>query len=562
METKRLNCDVLVVGGGIGGLTAAVSLKERSPETDILVVEKQTAGYSGKANRGGGVLQYFDLSRVDPMAFLGFHVNEIGASLGDQELMLRYVKMNGEMMETLQSWGMNIPKKADGSYNVMPTGPFTAMIRVDLDLTMIIRRKAEKMGIRFVDKTALAELLVDEGRIAGAAAFSIIDGSYTVISAKRVVLATGSQNYRMGSMWSSGRGDGIAAAYRAGAKMRNVEFGNFAQLVRIRSHNEVVFGENNMYNSDGEFITPHFQSHRETDISSRAIREWYTQMKAGKTVHLDYGPAPVADGGGGGDGMDPMVRMWSTPVGAKFRKLNDGSGATVDTDMEVCPMLIGEQSPIYVGHDMQTSISGLYAIGDCSYCGSGTPGAVPAPPGRNRGSGILNAVFTGLVCAESIAALPDIEAGKICDKQVEEFKANLFAPMERKDGVDAITVIDLIQQAMAPVENSVVMQEDRILEAMKLVEKAEELSKQLCAKDLHYLLSCREAEAMVLCAKMHFKASLMRKESRGWFLREDYPEMDNENWLKWIIVQNQNGEMTFTTEDVPIERYPIQPPKA
>ena len=118
METKRLNCDVLVVGGGIGGLTAAVSLKERSPETDILVVEKQTAGYSGKANRGGGVLQYFDLNRVDPMAFLGFHASQIGAYLGDQELMLRYVKMNNEMMETLQSWGVNIPKKEDGSYKV------------------------------------------------------------------------------------------------------------------------------------------------------------------------------------------------------------------------------------------------------------------------------------------------------------------------------------------------------------------------------------------------------------------------------------------------------------
>ena len=562
METKRMNCDVLIVGGGIGGLTAAVSLKERSPETDILVVEKQTAGYSGKANRGGGVLQYFDLNRVKPIDFLGFHVNAIGSYLGDQELMLRYVEMNNEMMETLQGWGVNIPKKEDGSYNVMPTGPFTAMIRVDLDLTLKVRRRAEKLGVRFVDKTALAELLTDEGRIAGAACYSILDGSFTVISAKRVILATGSQNYRIGSMWSSGRGDGIAAAYRAGAKMRNTEFGNFAQLVRIRSHNEVVFGENVMYNSDGEFITPHFQSHRETDISSRAIREWYLQMKAGKTVHLDYGEQPVADGGGGGDGMDPMERMWSTPVGAEFRKLNDGSGAQVDTDMEVCPMFIGEQSPIYVGHDMQTSISGLYAIGDCSYCGSGSPGAVPAPPGRNRGSGILNAVFTGLVCAESVAALPAIEAGKICDEQVEKMKAELFAPLERKEGATAIDVIDLVQQAMAPVENSVVMQEDRILAAMKLVEKAEELSKTLCARDLHYLLSCREAEAMVLSAKMHFKASLMRKESRGWFLREDYPEMDNANWLKWIIVQNVDGEMTFSTEDVPIEKWPIQIPKA
>jgi succinate dehydrogenase/fumarate reductase flavoprotein subunit len=56
-----------------------------------------------------------------------------------------------------------------------------------------------------------------------------------------------------------------------------------------------------------------------------------------------------------------------------------------------------------------------------------------------------------------------------------------------------------------------------------------------------------------------FPFSVIRKESRGWFLREDYPEMDNTNWLKWIIVKNVGGEMTFTTMDVPIEKWPIQP---
>ena len=64
---------------------------------------------------------------------------------------------------------------------------------------------------------------------------------------------------------------------------------------------------------------------------------------------------------------------------------------------------------------------------------------------------------------------------------------------------------------------------------------------------------------MVLSAEMQFRAAEMRKESRGWFLREDYPEMDNKNWLKWIIVKNQAGQMVFSTENVPYEKWPVKP---
>ena len=151
MEFKRtdISCDVLIVGGGIGGLSCAVSIKERLPEADVLVIEKQTAGYAGKANKGGGVLQYFDPDKVKPEEFLGFHVNAIGAFLGDQELMLRYVSMNGEMLKKLSSWGVNVPKKENGEYHVMPTGPMTAMICVDLDITLRCanRRKSWVCGL-------------------------------------------------------------------------------------------------------------------------------------------------------------------------------------------------------------------------------------------------------------------------------------------------------------------------------------------------------------------------------------------------------------------------------
>ncbi|MCF0120182.1 MAG: FAD-binding protein, partial [Oscillospiraceae bacterium] len=545
---NEISCDVLIVGGGIGGLTCAVELKENSPETDVLVIEKQFAGYSGKANRGGGVLQYFEYDKIKPEEFAVFHANAIGAFLGDQELMVQYVSMNHEMLDKLAGWGVNVPKNEDGTYNVMPTGPFTSMICVDLDITLKVRRKAESLGVKFIDKTALAELFAKDGKICGAAAFSILDGTFSLIHAKRVVLATGSQNYRVGSMWSSGRGDGIAAAYRVGAEMRNAEFGNFAQLVKVNSHNEIVFGENYMYNAKGEFITRNFRAFRETDINSNAIREWFTQMRDGNgPVHLDFGEE-AGDGGA-------MERMWNRPYGKKFRTLNDETGNAVDKDLEVCPMLIGEQSPIKVDHDMQTTIDGMYAVGDCSYAGSCLPGAVPAPPGRNRGSGILNAVFAGILCGRAIAARGTADDfGAIDACEVDKAEETLFAPMKRRAGVSPIDVIELVQKAMAPVELSVWMKEERMAKAEAYIRAAEALLPDLYAEDYHWLLSCREAEAMVLSAKMHYRVSRERKESRGWFLREDYPEMDNVNWLKWITVKNVDGEMVLGADDVPIDR--------
>ncbi len=555
MEYKKtaVSCDILVVGGGIGGLSCAVSIKERIPGADVLVIEKQTAGYSGKANKGGGVLQYFDLDRVKPEEFLGFHVNAIGAFLGDQELMLRYVSMNHEMLDKLSSWGVNLPKEPDGNYHVMPTGPMTAMICVDLDITLKVRRQAEKLGVRFMDKTAMTDILVTDEKASGAVAFSILDGECYVISAKKIVLATGSQNYRIGSMWSSGRGDGIAAAYRAGAEMRNAEFGNFAQLVKVKSHNEIVFGENYMYNAKGEYITANFLKHRESDINSNAIREWYLQMTSGNgPVHLDFGETQQEEGA--------LERLWNRPYGRKFRELNDSAGAAVDKDFEVCPMFIGEQSPVKVDNGMQTTIDGLYAIGDVSYSGSALPGAVPAPPGRNRGSGILNAVFAALVCAESIEkkGVGD-KRPAINDEQVQCCISKLYAPLEREKGYASKEVIALIQRAMAPVEQSVYMKRERMEKALEAVYEAKKMAENMSASDTHELMSCIEAQAMVLSAEMQYRASLMREESRGWFLREDYPETDNENWLKWIIVKNSGGEMTFSTEDVPVEKWPVKP---
>lgn len=548
---ENYSADVLVIGGGIAGLTAAVSIKEKAPDLSVLLVEKQTCGYSGKANKGGGVLQYFELDHMEPEKFAAYHVHTIGCFLGDQDLMIKYVSMNHQMLDKLVEWGARLPKREDGSYQIIPTGPMTAMIGVDLDITLKVRQTAEKKGVKILDKVTVSDLLTSEGEIAGAAGYSILDGTFYTFDAKAVVLATGSQNYRIGSMWSSGRGDGIAAAYRAGAEMRNPEFGSFAQLVKVCSHEEVVFGENFMYNKNGEHVTKNFRTNPEPDISSSAIAEWYTQISA------NLGPVLIKreEGPGGG-----LAGVWDRPYGQRFWKLNAESAEKADKDMEVCPLLMGEQSPVKVGHDMQTTIAGLYAIGDVSYCGSAAPGAVPAPPGRNRGSGILNAVFAGIVCAQGAAdTAKSGDTPTVDERQVEAAAERVYEPLDRADGCTAKDVIRLVQKAIGPVEQSVYMSTHRIAIALRYVEKAKELSKSMKAIDFHDLLACHEAEAMVLSAEMQFKAAEMRKESRGWFLREDYPEVDNSCWLKWIIVKKEDGEMVFSTEDVPYENWTVKP---
>jgi succinate dehydrogenase/fumarate reductase flavoprotein subunit len=92
----------------------------------------------------------------------------------------------------------------------------------------------------------------------------------------------------------------------------------------------------------------------------------------------------------------------------------------------------------------------------------------------------------------------------------------------------------------------------------KILAVQEELDK-MKAKDYHELIKCIDAESMALCAEMFYRASLMRTESRGFHYREDYPEMDNKNWLKWIIIKKENEKMKLYVENIPIEKYPYKP---
>jgi succinate dehydrogenase/fumarate reductase flavoprotein subunit len=138
-------------------------------------------------------------------------------------------------------------------------------------------------------------------------------------------------------------------------------------------------------------------------------------------------------------------------------------------------------------------------------------------------------------------------------------KNGIFAPMQRDKGVLPADTITSLQEMVAPIKYNLRRSQNRLKDALAKFEVIKEKLPDLWAKDLHYLSKCHEVKSMVLCAELTFKAALMRTESRGFHYREDYPDRDDKNWLKWIIIKQEAGKFIVSHQSIPINNYKIKP---
>jgi succinate dehydrogenase/fumarate reductase flavoprotein subunit len=550
--------DVLIIGGGIGGLTAAIRIKELSPDTSILLVDKQTIGWGGKANKGAGVLWMLTPDQ-DIDAFVEYHVRNIGTFLNDQDLLHAMARESYGAVRKLAEWGVDVSKTPDGEYGArrLPFG--WSLAAADLDMMRRLRARAHHAGVKTVDKTQVVELLKEGERVTGAVGFNLLDGRLSVFSAKATILANGDCDFGVMRMWASACGDGVVAAYNAGAEMRNAEFGNFYDVIDKTTGIPFVFGFNHLYNGQGEHITPKYVPFPEADIPISIILGMEKEVMEGRgPIYIDLEEAQKAFAAGRGDAQWERKHFdaFRDIEAAKMGRYRPAPGKRVEVSLG----FTGELSAVRVDSGMKTTVPGLWAIGDASYAGSSWGGAVEAPPGRMRGSGLMNAVIAALMAAPSIeeyiSTAPTPEDGRSDLGQIEE---TIFAPLRKTGGYEPAEAVREIQKAVVPIKYNLRRSKDRLEEALSRVAEVKKKLPDLYATDFHGLGKCHEARCMALCAEMGFRAALERTESRGWHYREDYPERDDDNWLKWVIVKNQNGKMVVSTEPVPIDSYKIKP---
>lgn len=539
----------------------------------MTVVEKYTSGYAGKANRGAGVMVV--LGEATPEEFAQFYLRHIGMYLNNQDALLKYASMLNSNADVLEQWSGRIVRNPDGTFRTSKwtSGPvarqddgtltFTdtvdypwSLATIDLDFVLKIYQYARRKGVRFVNRVGMADLLTDGGRVAGIVGYDIDDGSRRVLRAKSVILACGNQDWRVSPMWSPARGEGVAAAFRAGARFVNCEYGSFYNWISLENFESEMGAEYALYNDKGENVTLRHVGDVHSDINAESLAEWYRQTVAGNgPMHHRAAENPLMPQLAAM--IDDTVRE-QRPFASRFWNYLMFNAFSQKTSDVVVPGLVGELGGLWVDESMATTVEGLFAAGDICVQGTRAWGAV-AQPGRHRGSGIAFATFSGRVAGPSAAAyatgarLPEVR-----DEQVATIDARFTAARTGTGTLKPLEMVAEIQKIMQPVGNSLYRSEQRLRAALDQVTALQARLPELTAPDPHHAFGANECAAMLLCSEMFFKASLEREESLGWFLREDHPGRSAEG-LYWVIVENHDGQVAVSKQRVPIEEYPYQP---
>ena len=509
----------------MAGCFAAIKAKEQGVE--VTLVDKGYTGKSGQSPFAGSYAVFNpewgdDLDAwVNQVSTVGEYVNNrVWTEMAFKESFARY--------QDLVSWGVEFKKDENGEVFRMGGGVLGPCRGVDMGPIKhaeILRKQAVARGVRILDRIMVTELLKQDGRIVGAIGMQI--GSYDILTckAKATVMCAGAGGFKpWGWPISALTSDGDAMAYRAGSEI-----------------------------TGKEFVDPH---------GTRAEHPAYPIYpdKPGYPLRLK-------------DGKPPRRRMINAEgnevegIGTLFLELEFEAhagrapiyGETPDGKRNV---VIGGASSGMSVHkaegiwpadtDCSTSLPGLYAAGDA--LGTMQMGAVYGAGGCALAGASVTGARAGVAAAKyaSQSAKPAID-----DKELARLKKITLAPVERKGGFSPRWVTQVLQNTMIPYFIMYIKKEDRMQAALTIVEfLRDHMAPMLFAHDPHELRLALETKNMILNAEMRLRASLFRMESRGCHYREDFPSRSDPDWLAWVLLREENGEMQPFKKPVPQEWWP------
>jgi L-aspartate oxidase len=520
------DCDLLIIGGGIAGLSAAL---EASKFAKVIVLTKGKIGETATEKAQGGIAAAIDQVKDSTQ----YHFEDTiaaGAGLCDEKAVRVLVTEGVDRVKELIKMGAQFDRaetEAGGTAFALTLEGAHKQRRIlhagdetGLEIERTLGRKVISEGKVEVQQQMLGiDLLLDNGRCLGAKILDQKSGEVKNYYAKAVLLATGGvcQIYLYTTNPSFATGDGVAMAYRAGATLTDLEFVQFhpTALVQFKQFEDIVAlpqfliseavrGEGGvLLNNRGERFMERYHAQLELaprDIVSRAIFE---EMKATNDDHVylslkEINPTKIKH-------RFPMIYKTCLDRGVDITKDN----------IPVAPAAHYFMGGIKTDIDGKTDIPGLFAAGECA--STGVHGA-----NRLASNSLLEGTVFGhrvaLACRQELQTSnlkpqnkSQIPTTKSHLKEIEIQRFKLVIKTAMWNGVGIIRSRESLAQA---------------LQKLQLIEK------QL----IFTPSSPGELELMnmLLVAKLITKAALDRTESRGAHFRSDYPNTDDNNWPKHL----------------------------
>ncbi len=553
-----LNYDVLIVGAGGAGLSAALEAsKHKDVKVAVLTKVYPTRSHTGAAQGGINAA----LANVDPSDSPEVHAFDTvkGSDyLGDQDAIEFMCNEAPKRIYELEHLGVPFSRLPDGRIAQRPFGgagfPRTAYA-ADKTGHVILHTLYEqclKNDVDFLNEWFVKELIVDNNEVKGVIAIDIRNGEVHAIKTKAVIFATGgyARVYWVRNTNAIGStGDGAAVCYRAGIPLKDMEFMQFHPtglrstgiLVTEGARGEGGYLINNKGERFMERYAPEKMELAPRDLVARAIE------------------TEILEGRGWGEGMMAYVHLDLRHLGAKkirerlpqIRMLAiDFEGVDpIEEPIPVRPTAHYSMGGIHV-EDYETSmtpVEGVYAVGEC---------ACVSVHGANRlgGNSLLDIVVFGKPAGAAAAELAKNKPeDPTFNLKAEEERARAeieeLLKKESKENINDIR-IEMAQTMWDKV--GIFREEKPMQEAIEKIKELKERYKNLAPGDSGKLFNTALINYIELGFLLDIAEAIAvnaenRKESRGAHARRDYPDRDDENWLK--------HSLSYYTEDGPKIEY-------
>jgi len=557
--------DLLIVGGGLAGLSAALSA---DPALKVAVISKVHPLRSHSVAAQGGInaaLANHPDATDDTWEKHAFDTIKGSDYLADQDAAELLCRRAMPAIYELDHWGVPFSRSAAGTIAQRPFGgagfPRTcyAADRTGQVLLHTLYEQAVRRNITFYDEWLVTDIILCDRKLLGLMAYDLAGGEIIPLRARAVIFATGGYGrvYQRSTNAYINLGGGIGMAYKAGIPLKDMEFVQFHPTTLFGKNilmTEAARGEGGyLVNAKGQRFMEDYAS-KAMELAPRDIvaRSIQTEIDKGngfenEYVHLDLRHL----------GREKIIQRLP---GIRDICIHFAGLDPVDRPIPIQPAQHYSMGGIDVDATCASPIEGFFAAGEC---------ACVSVHGANRlgGNSLLEAIVFGKIAGESASLYlrgGTPEAGG--DREMAETARALMSRMrsfhEREAGENVFQLLNRLKRLMSDTAG-IFRDAPTLSRGLEELAELREAYRRVfiygtCGRYCQEMVVLVEFEHMLEIAEVILLGALKREETRGSHFRTDFPKRDDAAWLKHTIVTRSEKGPAITYRDVQIGRYAPQ----